>query len=60
MSFEILGLVSFSLSSPGIEFEGLEDDNDAEMFLVLVVVLPFVILFIMVVIDNCSLKVYTE
>ena len=52
MSFEILGLVSFSLSSPGVELEGLEGDNDAEMFLVLVVALPFAILFIMVAIDN--------
>ena len=59
MSFKIFGLFSFSLFSPGIDFDGLEDDNDEGMFMVLVVALPFELLFIMVTIDICSLKVYT-
>ena len=51
MSFEILRLFSFSLFSSGMDFEGLEDDNDAELAVIFVIVLAFELLFIMVMVN---------
>ena len=57
MSFRIFGSFLLVLFSPGIDFEGLEDARDVEVFMVLVVALPFRLLFIMVPSKICSLKV---
>ena len=56
MSFRIFGSFFLSLSSPGVDFEGLEEDRDDGVLMVLVA-LPFRLLFIMVLSEFCSLKV---
>ena len=58
MSFEILSLFSFSLVLSRMDIEGLEDDDDAELAMVLVVALACGLLFIMVELEFSSLKVY--
>ena len=59
MCFEIFSLFSFSLVLSRMDVEGLEDDDDTELAMVLVVMTALGLPFIMVELEFSGLKVYT-